>query len=230
MRLGEDEFHFLTHVIGQLHQVLLIGARQDNAADAGSARGQHFFLDAADRQHQAGQRDFAGHGRVAARRPGACKARPAPWPWRRRRWGRLWAPRRPGRGCGRRPCGTGPDRCPAPRRATRQIALRRLGRLAHHFAELAGQPQAVARRAASSPRHTALRRPLRSRPGRSTTPGGKLLAGLLLEEALRAEQVRQIAAAAPSPAPSCPRRSERPPCAATRPIACSSWRTPASRV
>ena len=106
--------------VGQLAQVLLVVLRQDHPPHAGPPRRQHLLLDAADRQHQAAQRDLAGHGRVAARPACRCTATPAPSPSPRPPTGRPWAPRRPGRGCGRRAAGTGAGRCPAPRRATRR--------------------------------------------------------------------------------------------------------------
>jgi hypothetical protein len=48
-------------VVEILLDVLLVLPRQDHFLDAGALGGQHLFLDAANRQHLALQRDLAGH-------------------------------------------------------------------------------------------------------------------------------------------------------------------------
>ena len=58
----------MSHIVGQLAQVLLVGLGENDAADACPPRGQHLLLDAADGQHQPGEGDLAGHGRPAERR------------------------------------------------------------------------------------------------------------------------------------------------------------------
>src|SRR5262245_38455489 len=65
--VGENELHFGAHVVWQFAEVLLVLSGQDDAVNAGSAGGQNLLFHAADRQHESGQRDFAGHRRVAAR-------------------------------------------------------------------------------------------------------------------------------------------------------------------
>ena len=90
-------------------------------ADAGAVGGEDLLLDAADRQHQAGQRDLAGHGDVLADRPPATAPTPGPSPSSPPPTGRPWAPRRPARGCARRgsrrsrPAGRGPTAGPRAR-------------------------------------------------------------------------------------------------------------------
>ena len=70
---GEHELHVAAHFFRQLVEVLLVGSRKDDAADAGPVRGQDLLLNAPDRQHEAGERDLSGHGGVAAGGRGGVK-------------------------------------------------------------------------------------------------------------------------------------------------------------
>ena len=74
--------------------------RRDHAPDTVPLGGQRLLLEPADRQHLAGQRDLAGHRHVRTDGPPGQQRGRAPSPSRRRRSGRPWASRRPGRGCG----------------------------------------------------------------------------------------------------------------------------------
>ena len=90
----------------------------DHALDPGALRGQRLLLEAADRQHLAGQRDLAGH-----RRRRRATGRPRDQRGERRRHrdagrsARPWAPRRRARGCG----------CRARRTSRRQVGAELAG-------------------------------------------------------------------------------------------------------
>src|SRR5581483_1219578 len=64
-----DELELLARGGGHVLQVLLIPRRQQYRLDARTHGGQHFFLDAADRQDQPAQADFARHRDVFMHRP-----------------------------------------------------------------------------------------------------------------------------------------------------------------
>jgi len=64
--IDKVELDGVLDVVGQLGDVLLVGARQDDFEDAGAQGGQQLLLQSADGQHLAAQRDLAGHGDVAA--------------------------------------------------------------------------------------------------------------------------------------------------------------------
>ena len=59
---------------GSSREVGLVERRQDERLDAVAPRRQRLLADAADRQHQAAQRDLAGHRHVLADRSGCCSA------------------------------------------------------------------------------------------------------------------------------------------------------------
>ena len=54
----------VAHFLGNVVEVDLVALRQQDLADARALRAEHFFLDAADRQHLTGERDLAGHREV----------------------------------------------------------------------------------------------------------------------------------------------------------------------
>ena len=109
------------------------------------------------------------------------------------------------------------------------IALRRAGRLLHHLAQLSGQRHAAPVGQAAWPRRRARRRRFRSRPDR--WPRRR-------EAACAPARAKSAAAQAKWPASSastvtgsvCPSAWRTATLRAIRPIARSSWRTPASRV
>src|SRR5262249_41717334 len=139
--VGENELHFGAHVVRQFAQILLVLPGQDDAANAGAAGGQNLLFHAADRQHESGQRDFAGHRRVAARRGvGGDRSegrshryggRRAVFRNRARRDVYVDARSAHDVRVNAHLLGVGPDE-----------ALRGLGRFLHHFAQMTGQRQA----------------------------------------------------------------------------------------
>src|SRR6266699_3569207 len=62
------ECHLVAHALGDIVDVLLVALREDDLLQAHSVSGQHLLLDAADRQHQALQRDLSGHAHGASHR------------------------------------------------------------------------------------------------------------------------------------------------------------------
>src|SRR5205085_7121783 len=60
-RIHELEFDLLEQLFGYLFEVTAILLRQDDGVDAGAARGQHLFFNAADRKHVAAQGDLDRH-------------------------------------------------------------------------------------------------------------------------------------------------------------------------
>ena len=54
----------LARLVGQLLEVGLVVARQDDPLQAVALGGEHLLADAADREHLAGERDLAGHADV----------------------------------------------------------------------------------------------------------------------------------------------------------------------
>src|SRR5437899_4050488 len=65
---GQVECHLVAHALGDVVEVLLVALREDDLLQAHPVGGQHLLLDAADRQHQALQRDLPGHAHGAAHR------------------------------------------------------------------------------------------------------------------------------------------------------------------
>src|SRR5215218_2422597 len=57
------------HLLRQVFEVGLVVLGQEDFGQARAHRAEDLFLDAADRQHPAGERDLAGHGDVVARWP-----------------------------------------------------------------------------------------------------------------------------------------------------------------
>src|SRR5438445_538049 len=57
-----DEGELPAQLLGDVLEVALVAARKDDGGDAGAVRAEHLFLQAADWQHLAAQRDLAGHG------------------------------------------------------------------------------------------------------------------------------------------------------------------------
>ncbi len=66
--IHEVQLHHGAQVLRNLGQVLLVVSRKDDFQDAGAVRRQQLLFQAADGQHLAAQRDFAGHGDVAPHR------------------------------------------------------------------------------------------------------------------------------------------------------------------
>src|SRR5690606_32629602 len=58
------ELHVLADRLGDLLQVAVVEAGDEDFLHAGAVRGQALLLDPADGEHIAAQGDFAGHGRV----------------------------------------------------------------------------------------------------------------------------------------------------------------------
>ena len=78
----ERDLQVAPHVRGHVGDVLFVLHRHDDRAHAGAMRGEQLLADAADRQHEAAQRDLAGHREVAAhgaaaQSPPASPERPA---------------------------------------------------------------------------------------------------------------------------------------------------------
>src|SRR2546425_598214 len=65
---GQVERHLFAHALGDVVDVLLVALREDDLLQAHPVSGQHLLLDAADRQHQALQRDLPGHANGAPHR------------------------------------------------------------------------------------------------------------------------------------------------------------------
>src|SRR4051794_32266021 len=61
-----DELHAVAQVIGEVLGVRLVAARGEHALDPRPLRRERLLLEAADRQHEAGQRQLARHRRVVA--------------------------------------------------------------------------------------------------------------------------------------------------------------------
>src|SRR6266487_3755817 len=59
--LDVDELEAAALVLRDLGDVALVSPREDHPLDLRSLGGKHLLLDAADRQHLAGERDLAGH-------------------------------------------------------------------------------------------------------------------------------------------------------------------------
>ena len=132
-----NDFQRFLHRRRNLGQVLFILGRDQHGADAAAQRREQLFLEAADRQHAAAQRDLAGHGDVAADRNAG--------QGRDHRRDHADAGRRPV--LGHRAFGqvdvdvlAREDRRldAIGRRARLDEAHRRLDQFLHHFAELAG--------------------------------------------------------------------------------------------
>src|SRR6267154_5746953 len=69
-RADKVDLHSVEHVRLQVFDyVRLVFRRQDHLADSGSLCAQDLFLDAADRQHHAGERKFTSHGYPRPNRP-----------------------------------------------------------------------------------------------------------------------------------------------------------------
>src|SRR5215218_783387 len=61
-----DELHAVAQVRGEVLEIRLVAARGEHALDPGALGRQRLLLQAADRQHQPGQRQLARHRRVVA--------------------------------------------------------------------------------------------------------------------------------------------------------------------
>src|SRR6185503_3033843 len=64
--LEEHQLEPGSSVGGDVLEVLFVALRDHHGGDAGAQRRQHLLLDAADRQHEAAQRDLAGHRHIRA--------------------------------------------------------------------------------------------------------------------------------------------------------------------
>src|SRR5258705_12113785 len=71
--LKPDETNPVAGVFGYVLDVLAVARRKHDGGDPGLDRRQHLFLHASDRKHQSAQRDFAGHGSIAADRASSQK-------------------------------------------------------------------------------------------------------------------------------------------------------------
>src|SRR5258706_2353860 len=65
---GKVERHLLADALGDVVEVLLVALREDDLLQAHPVGGQHLLLDASDWQHEALQRDLAGHADRAPNR------------------------------------------------------------------------------------------------------------------------------------------------------------------
>src|SRR5207253_6462003 len=67
--LDEVELHVALDRLGDIDQITLVELGQNDGADFGRARREHFLFYAADRQDVASQSDLAGHGYISLDRP-----------------------------------------------------------------------------------------------------------------------------------------------------------------
>ncbi|ENN85911.1 hypothetical protein RHSP_17182 [Rhizobium freirei PRF 81] len=63
-----NDLHAVLHVVRNLRQILGVFFRDQHLLDAAAHRCEQLFLQAADRQHAAAQRDFTGHGDILGNR------------------------------------------------------------------------------------------------------------------------------------------------------------------
>src|SRR2546423_4301073 len=136
--LHEDDLQVALDVLGDLAQVLAVTHRGDERLEPGAVRGQCFFFEAADLQNAPAQGDLAGHGHVAPGRP--LRERRD----QRSRHGDAGGGAVFGHRAGRHVDVHVPRLVKAwlqaeLRGARARVAHRRLGRLAHHLAELPGE-------------------------------------------------------------------------------------------
>ena len=137
----------------------------------GALRGERLLAQPADREHLAGERDLAGHADVVGDRRRRGRATRSRSPSSRPPTGRPSARRPRARGCARRASRTSRPAARASSACDAHPRERRLRRLLHHLAELAGDRQpALARvRGRLDEEHVAADR--RVRRGRSRRPG-----------------------------------------------------------
>ena len=143
----KQELQLLPCRLRQIVQVLSIACRQQHPLDTRCGCGKNFFLDAAYRQDQPAQTDFARHGEVVVHGP------------IQEQRGQRNEHRHPGAGpvlgdgtCGDMDVNVGLFKvlaaCPEHRGAGLHQGERRLGGLFHHIPELPGQDQAASSRGA----------------------------------------------------------------------------------
>ncbi len=130
-----SRFLMLSGISDEILHVLL---RNQHRLDAAAMRRQQLFLQPADRQHLAAQRDLAGHRDIGAHRDAGQRPTPSRCRCRCRRSDRPWASRLRAGGCACRSSGRNPRRCPSLRGAAAHHGQRGLDRLLHHLAQLAG--------------------------------------------------------------------------------------------
>ncbi len=71
---GSMDFERIADRLRDFDEILFIFGRDDDGRDATAQRGQKLFLEAADRQDMAAQRNFAGHRDILANRnAGQCR-------------------------------------------------------------------------------------------------------------------------------------------------------------
>src|SRR6266446_176722 len=67
-RIHEVHLHGVAQIFGNLGQVFFVVAGEDDFEESSAVSGQQFFLKPADGKDLAAERDFTGHGQIAAYR------------------------------------------------------------------------------------------------------------------------------------------------------------------